>query len=92
MATKKVQGGWKILTAACPKCIEADYNEARSVASGRNGRSRARSHIHGWGRGGDDATIDSRGSRKRAVKTRTRPVAVGARHDKNGCCTSHSTA
>ena len=29
MATKKVQGRWKILTAACSKCIEADYNEQR---------------------------------------------------------------
>ena len=35
--------------------------------------------------------VDSRGSRKRAAKPRTKPVAASARHDKNGCCTSHPT-
>ena len=44
MATKKVRGGWKILIKACPKCIEAKYEEEESVHSGsrcsrRSGRS-----------------------------------------------------
>ncbi|KAL7508246.1 hypothetical protein ACHAXN_008858 [Cyclotella atomus] len=45
MATKKVRGGWKILMTACPKCIEAKYEEdvesvnSGSRKSGRNERS-----------------------------------------------------
>jgi len=83
MASKKVRGGWKVLHSACPKCIEANYDE-ESVASGKSGRSR--------GRDNDDGSVDSRGSsRRRSVKTRTRPVVEGGRYDKNGCCTAHPT-
>jgi len=82
MASKKVRGGWKILHTACSKCIEANYDE-ESVASGRSGRSR--------GRDRDDGSVDSRGSRRRQVKSRTRPVVEGGRFDKNGCCTAHPT-
>ena len=45
----------------------------------------------GGGRRSDDASVDSRGSKKRAVKARTTLVPVGACHDKNGCCTSNPT-
>jgi len=41
MATKKFSGGWKILMQACPKCIEAKYEE-ESVTSGASGSRSSR--------------------------------------------------
>ena len=57
LASKKVRGGWKILMSACPKCIEAKYEEesvysgsvgsrSRSVSRGRS-QSRSRSQSRG---------------------------------------------
>lgn len=85
MATKKVRGGWKILITACPKCIEARYDEECSVASSKSGGSRR-------SKGGksvtDDGSVSSR-STKRSVVSRSSAVAPGCTYDKNGCCTKH---
>ena len=85
MATKKVRGGWKILITACPKCIEARYDEECSVTSSKSGGSRR-------SKGGksvtDDGSVSSR-STKRSVVSRSSAVAPGCTYDKNGCCTKH---
>lgn len=86
MATKKVRGGWKILMPACPKCIEAKYDEDCSVASSKSGGSR--SSRRSKGRDADDGSVSSRSS-KRSVTSRNPPALEGAKFDKNGCCTKH---
>ncbi|KAL7548436.1 hypothetical protein ACHAWF_011725 [Thalassiosira exigua] len=97
MAAKKRGGGWKILTSACPKCIEAKYDEdseslCSSKASSKYSRGSRRSR--GGGRDNDaasDAGSVSSRSTKRSVSSRTRAAVVGAQFDKNGCCTRHPT-
>eukprot|EP00986_Skeletonema_menzelii_P002647 scaffold737_cov120-Skeletonema_menzelii.AAC.1 len=86
MATKRVRGGWKILVHACPKCIEAKYDEDCSVASSKSGGSR--SSRRSTGRDTDDGSVSSRSS-KRSVTSRNPAVSPGANFDKNGCCTRH---
>lgn len=86
MATKKVRGGWKILCQACPKCIETSYDE-ESVHSGTSSRASSR---YSHKRGEDEHSVSSR-STKRSITSRTKPVAQGAKYDKNGCCTRHPT-
>jgi len=89
MATKKARGGWKIINKACPRCIEANYDEEVSVYSGTS--SRASSKYSRGTRGGDDDRSVRSGQSRRSVTTRTKPVAQGANYDKNGCCTRHPT-
>lgn len=86
MATKKVRGGWKILMNACPKCIEAKYDEDCSVTSSKSGGSR--SSRRSKGRDVDDGSVSSRSS-KRSVTSRNSAITPGGKFDKNGCCTKH---
>merc|ERR1719442_125817 len=81
MATKKARGGWKIHIEACPRCIEARHDEDLESLSSRG------SSKYG---GGDDESVDSRGSKK-SVTRRTQAVTSCGRVDKNGCCTRHPT-
>jgi len=85
MATKKVRGGWKILTTACPKCIEANYDE-ESVDSRASSRASSRHR----GRNADDSSVSSK-STKRSVTSRTKAVSSSVKFDKNGCCCRHPT-
>lgn len=87
MATKKVRGGWKIIMNACPRCIEANYDEECSLASSKSGGSRG-SRSKGKDVDDDDGSVSSRSS-KRSVTSRHAPVTPGAKFDKNGCCTKH---
>lgn len=92
MATKKFSGGWKILTNACPRCIEANYDEEASVASSRasshrSGRSRSRGRND---HSDDNASVSSK-STKRSVTSRTKAATASGKFDKNGCCTRHPT-
>eukprot|EP00569_Conticribra_weissflogii_P015443 CAMPEP_0171398204 /NCGR_PEP_ID=MMETSP0880-20121228/5762_1 /TAXON_ID=67004 /ORGANISM="Thalassiosira weissflogii, Strain CCMP1336" /LENGTH=602 /DNA_ID=CAMNT_0011912151 /DNA_START=141 /DNA_END=1949 /DNA_ORIENTATION=+ len=80
MASKKVRGGWKILMSACPKCIEARYDEETGKGGGGDDASVAS--------GGSRSSRRSASSR-RSITSRTAPVAPGVRYDKNGCCTRH---
>ena len=94
MATKKFKGGWKILMTACPRCIEAKYEEDEgSVTSSRSGASSRRSS-RSRNRNKDDldesGSVSSRSS-KRSVTSRTKPVSAGSTFDKNGCCINHPT-
>lgn len=74
LASKKMSGGWKVLQAACPKCMECNLERAgrsggsddRSVRSG----SSRKSHRSGTNDGGD--ADDAHGQ-----------------YDKNGCCVLH---
>lgn len=43
MASKKVRGGWKILMTACPKCIEAKYEEEVESVGSRSSRRSGKS-------------------------------------------------
>ena len=73
--------------SACPKCIEAKYDE--EVASVSSAGSRASSRASRNGKlGGDDGSVSSR-STKRSVASRTTPVTSSGKFDKNGCCTRH---
>jgi len=84
MATKKARGGWKVIIAACPKCIEAKYDEDCSVTSSKSGGSSRRSK----GRDVEDGSVSSRSS-KRSVTSRNASATPGGKFDKNGCCTKH---
>lgn len=85
MATKRARGGWKILIKACPKCIEARYDEdVDSVRSGDSSRAGSRRSA------GDEGSVSSR-STKRSVTSRTRSIKSGGKFDRNGCCTRHPT-
>jgi len=96
MATKKFNGGWKILMTACPRCIEAKYDEdVESVASSRcssrasskrSSRSKSRSRQVDE----DEGSVSSRSS-KRSVTSRTQAINEAGTFDKNGCCTCHPT-
>ena len=71
MATKKVRGGWKILMTACPKCIEAKYEEEvesvgsrtsrRSGRSERSSRSKSRSRSQSRSKLSNKLERDGRG-------------------------------
>jgi len=87
MATKKARGGWKILVTACPKCIEANYEE-ESVDS--RASSRASSRGRSRNRYDDGESVGSR-STKLSVASRTKAVTSSGKFDKNGCCTRHPT-
>ncbi|KAL3784196.1 hypothetical protein HJC23_001395 [Cyclotella cryptica] len=41
LATKKLGGGWKVVHAICPKCMEDKYDDDRSVKSGSSRKSSA---------------------------------------------------
>lgn len=86
MATKKVRGGWKILMNACPRCIEAKYDEDCSVTSSKSGGSK--SSRRSKSKDCDDGSVSSR-STKRSVASRTSAVNPEGKYDKNGCCTIH---
>lgn len=93
MATKKFNGGWKILMTACPRCIEAKYDEDETsqcssrASSKRSSRSKSRSRQVEE----DEGSVSSRSS-KRSVTSRTAdPINEGGTFDKNGCCIYHST-
>mmetsp|Transcript_24265 Transcript_24265/g.44603 ORF Transcript_24265/g.44603 Transcript_24265/m.44603 type:complete len:611 (+) Transcript_24265:145-1977(+) len=96
MASKKVRGGWKILTTACPRCIEANYDEESvdSRASSKASRSSRASSRRDGGRSrnkyDDDVSVSSK-STKRSVTSRTTAITSSGKHDKNGCCTKHPT-
>ena len=105
MATKKVRGGWKILMAACPKCIEAKYEEEsvgskssrrsrRSSSKDRRSRSTSRSKLSNKlerdGRAqSSDGGSVSSRSTKRSVTSRNTAVTSSGKWGKNGCCTRH---
>lgn len=78
MATKKRGGGWKILVQACPRCIEARYDED-SVCSSRSGRSGSRS-----GRDNDEQSVGSRGSKRSVSRKPAKAAKEGAKFDKMG--------
>ena len=91
MATKKFKGGWKILMTACPRCIEAKYEEDEgSVASSRSGASSRRSSRNRKDDLDESGSVSSRSS-KRSVTSRTKPISSGVNFDKNGCCVNHPT-
>lgn len=87
MASKKFGGGWNILMSACPKCIEAKYEEEAVETSSRGGGSRSRSR--GRSNREDDNESTTSGSTKQSVTSRTKPVTLSGKFDKNGCCTMH---
>jgi len=79
LASKKMTGGWKVLQAACPKCMEEGRGgggggDDRSVRSGASRKSQRSGGAHD---GGDAGGGDARGGDARG------------RHDKNGCCVLH---
>lgn len=46
LAAKKMRGGWKVLHSVCPKCIEDQFDDDRSVKSGTSRKS-SRSEVSG---------------------------------------------
>jgi hypothetical protein len=87
MASKKFGGGWNILMNGCPKCIEAKYEEEVIETSSRGG-SRSRSRGRNY-RDEEDNESTTSGSTKQSVTSRTKPVTLSGKFDKNGCCTMH---
>lgn len=89
---------------ACPKCIEAKYEEESVGSSRRSGRSersrderRSRRSDSKLGKklerdgnssSADGGSVSSR-STKRSVTSRNTAVTSGGKFDKNGCCTRH---
>ena len=90
MASRKFGGGWNILMTACPKCIEAKYEEEAVEASSRGGGGGgSRSRSRGRSNREDDNESTTSGSTKQSVTSRTKPVTLSGKFDKNGCCTMH---
>jgi len=73
LASKKFNGGWKVLCNACPRCMEekGDSGDEKSVLSGRSGRS-----------------AKSVKSASKSTGGGVRQNANGE-YDKNGCCVLH---
>ena len=91
MATKKFKGGWKILVQACPRCIEAKYDEEEGSVASSKASSRYSRSSRGRNADTDEASVSSK-STKRSVTSRTRAAATSSgKFDKNGCCTRHPT-
>jgi hypothetical protein len=90
MASKKFGGGWNTLMTACPRCIEAKYEEEAVIETSSNrGGSRSRSRGSRYNRDDDDNESTTSGSTKQSVTSRTKPVTLSGKFDKNGCCTMH---
>lgn len=92
MAAKKFNGGWKILMAGCPKCIEAAWEEdAESVGSRSSSRGSSRSRdrrsrSHSRGRQSLDAKLskggDGGGGDEGSVSSRSTKRSVSSRVSK----------
>jgi hypothetical protein len=85
LAAKKMTGGWKVVHAACPKCMENNVE-------GKTGGGIIK--LDGGCNGDQSVHLSlSRGSNRSSTTSRNNEggaTDAQGRHDKNGCCLVHT--
>lgn len=90
LASKKFNGGWKVLHAMCPKCMEEkDSDDDKSAKSGKSARS-ARSAKSGASSSGGKAKDSGESGVAAEKEGADSGKSDGKKFDKNGCCVVHS--